>query len=381
MSNWGKAVGNLHGWADGDEFYVNYVGHPMEGSVSGFIWVQNDRAYRNVEFGKDRLYWKSRLRAAAYAWAYSEQFEIGPLSEASLGAIQAYHPQQGFVDHVITPSIGLGWMIAEDAVDTYLIKRIEAYTGNRYIRMLVRSGLNPSRAFASVLQGAVPWTRQTRAGILSYDPHEERLLAALGVAGITPLKQARPEVPDVPGVAPFEFNLTFQLERLSAGSTSLPCVGGGGTFAVRMSSSWQFVTEVGGCKMVGPDKNLSGDSLNYMAGVRKSLIGTRWVAHVQFLAGGNKLTEERLYPDKKKAVEADPENLQPAAHMMYTDHAETNGFAISGGGGVSYKLNSALMLRVAELSCRHSWTNPMWGRDFRDSVKLSSGLVLRIGTW
>ena len=25
------AVGNLHGWADGDPFLVNYVGHPMQG--------------------------------------------------------------------------------------------------------------------------------------------------------------------------------------------------------------------------------------------------------------------------------------------------------------------------------------------------------------
>src|ERR1700730_9884919 len=23
---------NLHGWADGDPFYVNYVGHPMQGA-------------------------------------------------------------------------------------------------------------------------------------------------------------------------------------------------------------------------------------------------------------------------------------------------------------------------------------------------------------
>src|SRR3954453_10749548 len=29
-----ESVANLHGWADGDPFYVNYVGHPMQGSVS-----------------------------------------------------------------------------------------------------------------------------------------------------------------------------------------------------------------------------------------------------------------------------------------------------------------------------------------------------------
>src|SRR5215471_16883254 len=100
---WGgyvKSVTNLHGWADGDPFYVNYVGHPMQGSVSGFIWIQNDLRYRNVEIGRNRQYWKSRLRAAAFAFVYSEASEIGPISEASIGATQAYFPQQGFVDHV-----------------------------------------------------------------------------------------------------------------------------------------------------------------------------------------------------------------------------------------------------------------------------------------
>jgi hypothetical protein len=32
-----NAVGNLHGWNDGDPFYVNYVGHPMKGAVSGLM--------------------------------------------------------------------------------------------------------------------------------------------------------------------------------------------------------------------------------------------------------------------------------------------------------------------------------------------------------
>ena len=79
------SLNNLHGWGDGDPFLVNWVGHPMQGAVAGFLFAQNDRKYRFVEFGKNRWYWKSRLRATAYSWAYSEQFEIGPLSEAALG--------------------------------------------------------------------------------------------------------------------------------------------------------------------------------------------------------------------------------------------------------------------------------------------------------
>jgi hypothetical protein len=74
FGGYADSLNGLHGWADGDPFYVNYVGHPMQGAVSGYLFAQNDRRYRTVEFGKDRRYWKSRLRAAAFAWAYSEQF-------------------------------------------------------------------------------------------------------------------------------------------------------------------------------------------------------------------------------------------------------------------------------------------------------------------
>ena len=51
------------------------------------------------------------------------------------------------------------------------------------------------------------------------------------------------------------------------------------------------------------------------------------------------------------------------------------------GGGLHYNLHPALTLRVAELSYRHSWTAPLWGRDYSNGLKWSSGLVLRMGTW
>ena len=60
-----RSVGNVHGWADGDPFYVNYVGHPMEGAVAGRIFQLNDPRFRRARFGRDRDYWKGKLRAAA----------------------------------------------------------------------------------------------------------------------------------------------------------------------------------------------------------------------------------------------------------------------------------------------------------------------------
>jgi hypothetical protein len=377
--NHANSVGNLHGWADGDEFYVNYIGHPMQGSVAGFLWVQNDRSFRHAEFGKNEVYWKSRLRAAAFAWAYSTQFEIGPFSEGSIGAIQASFPQQGFVDHVVTPTLGLGWMVVEDALDKYVIKRIEAGTTNRGIRLLTRATLNPSRTFASVLQGRTPWHRDTRPGISQYVPGRTTPAAAPGPSG-----ERRAEVPDTAGPPPFEFNVSFQPERLWGGGRELLCIGGGASAAFRVARAWQLVVDAGGCKLQGLETDLSGDSLTYMAGPRWVYGGPGpWAAHWQFLVGGNKITEERMWPEKRKLLEAVAlqNKSVPPSHAEYTDQVDANGLALTTGGGVDYKLNPALAIRVAQLSYRRSWAGTLWGRDYSHGLKLVSGLVLRIGTW
>ena len=165
----------MHGWADGDTFLVNYIGHPMEGAVTGFIWQHNDRAYRDVVFGKNARYWKSKLRSAAFSYVFSVQFEIGPVSEASLGHIQAVYPAQGFVDHVVTPAIGMGWTILEDSLDRYLIRTIEAHTPNPYLRALSR-GLNPARSFANMFEGRYPWERDDRPS--PFRPYPEGMALA-----------------------------------------------------------------------------------------------------------------------------------------------------------------------------------------------------------
>lgn len=373
--NYASAVTNLHGWADGDPFYVNYVGHPMQGAVAGFIWVGNDRKYRSATFGKNAVYWNSRLRAAAFAWAYSTQFEIGPLSEASIGHIQSLFPQQGFVDHVITPAVGLGWMITEDVMDRYVIQRIEGATTNRWIRMMVRGSLNPSRSFANVLQGNVPWHRETRPGISSYSATQAELTSENRPARV---------VRDVAGPAPFEFNTTFQTNRLWSGNNSVLCLGGGGTAAFRLAASWQLVAGLEGCKMVGPGQNLSGDSLTYMIGPRwVSRDMGSWNAYLHCLVGGNKITRERMFPEEKRVLEEAARRAvtPPPTHEDYTRDADSNGFIVSTGGGVAYKLNRALAIRVAQLSYQYTWAGPVFGRDYSNVLQFTSGLVLRMGTW
>ena len=159
------AVLNIHGWNDGDPFFVNYIDHPMEGSVAGFLEIAHDPRYRRLEIGKSSAYWKSRMRATAFSAAFSLEFEIGPLSEASIGNIQKINSKAGVVDWVITPVVGLGWMVGEDALDKYVVKRIETHTNNHFAKILVRGIFNPSRSFSNMMQGKVPWHRDTRPGV------------------------------------------------------------------------------------------------------------------------------------------------------------------------------------------------------------------------
>ncbi|HEY5174596.1 MAG TPA: hypothetical protein VII95_03410 [Terriglobales bacterium] len=373
-----NSVGNLHGWADGDPFLVNYVGHPMQGAVASFIWQQNDRAYRDVVFGENSRYWKAKLRSAAFSYLYSVQFEIGPLSEASIGHIQGQFPQQGFVDHVITPSLGLGWTLAEDSLDRYVITVLEEHNRNPYIRLLVRSGLNPSRSMANVMNGQLPWHRDNRPGV--FKPYPEAARAKTAFERDT----ARIPVDPPPGVAPFEFTMTPNFRTYVGSGAKGSCIGGGGSTAFRVSSEWQIVADVNGCKLLDLPTNLSGDSLTYMVGPRwtPSTAG-RWNAHAQFLVGGAKLTQERMYPEEKFALFGDktPKGYPYVTHPLYTKDWETNGFAVAAGTGVDYKINNALAFRVASLEYSHSWTQDLNGLNYQNGLQVTTGLVLRMGTW
>ncbi|MGE5646606.1 MAG: hypothetical protein ACM336_12525 [Acidobacteriota bacterium] len=361
-----NAVGNLHGWADGDPFYVNFLGHPIQGSVAGYIWVQNDTRYRDVEFGRDRRYWKGRLRAAGFALAYSEQFEIGLASEASLGQIQSFYPQQGFVDHVVTPAIGLGWMVGEDALDKYVIKRLEARTESTSLRILLRAGLNPTRSFANVLAGKAPWHRYTGPGILAYRRAEVR--------PTTPPKLVKDVVEPPEGVAPFEFGITSSFRQTGTGM----CPGGGASGAFRLAPAWQLVLEVNGCNLTGLDKNTSGDSLTFQVGPRWSpLASRRWSPYAQVLVGGRKITQETMLPDRRRELEDSP----PPVHADYVRDAESTGLSLGAGVGVDVTLNSALALQVAKLEYSRSWLGNVNGVSYSKDLHLTTGFVIRFGTW
>ena len=169
-------------WGDGDDFLVNYIGHPLEGSVSGNIFIQNDPRGRVAKFGKSADYWRSRFEAMAWAAVYSAYFEIGPvLSETALGSEggytyiphcgfypschkepgKSYKPptnNTGWVDFVVTPVIGTGWMILEDFIEAEIVDKLANGSPSLKFKVL-RGALAPSRTMSNFLAGRLPWYR------------------------------------------------------------------------------------------------------------------------------------------------------------------------------------------------------------------------------
>lgn len=386
--DWMASVSEIRGWDDGDPFITDYVAHSMEGAIFGFIQQNNDPKYRQVVWGSGREYWISRLRALSFSAIMSTQWKIGPASEGSLGNVQL-HESPGFIDFVNTPTLGICEMMSEDIADRYLITALENRTANRPLLILARSFLNPSRAFSNLMSFKEPWYRATRVGLFK-ENHilRKQLLEASRAGGAKPfefVKSSRQEVMGpFPLEAPIELMASSHYESFLGGGS---CVGGGGTGALRMNPSWQFVAEVTGCLVINMPKNESGDSELYSAGVRWAPRASRRISpFTQVLIGGRRITHEIDDPEKRQQLR-DAWNdgsgtlpHYPKRSDWSTEHQE-NGFAMAMGGGVDFVVNRALAWRIGNLEYTHSWLSNVDQIHPSDGLRFNSGLILRIGTW
>jgi len=163
-------------WEDSDAWWVNYIGHPIHGAAAGYIWLDHEPA-APPEISLSRSYWASRGRAGAWATVYSLQFEFGPLSEASIGNVGMRSETTGWVDHVVTPVGAFGLIVAEDALDRFLVKWAERHISNRVWRASLRLIFNPARAFSNTASGRLPWHRDGRP--LSWNPEHGTATASI----------------------------------------------------------------------------------------------------------------------------------------------------------------------------------------------------------
>ena len=159
-------------WKDDDPFGVDYIGHPMMGAVTNAMYEQNDPKQRALTYENTHRYWMGRLRATAYSAAYSAQWKVGPLSEASIGNsglgyyIRArdgvYTNETGMQDFFITPIGGLAWNVGEDAIDKYILTRVRRGTHNRVL-LLLSAFTTPGKSAANVARFRAPYYRDLDA--------------------------------------------------------------------------------------------------------------------------------------------------------------------------------------------------------------------------
>jgi hypothetical protein len=155
FDEWFKSAGSLCCWDDGDRRTTNYLWHPMLGSTSSFVFANNHRASQEAPIGATSRYWKAKGAQGIYSFIYSLNFELGPLSEASIGNVGLKPGEMTYCDFVVTPAIGLLMSIGEDAARLHIIDRVKRrhlYWGNTLAVLL-----NPTRSVANVMGGSAPW--------------------------------------------------------------------------------------------------------------------------------------------------------------------------------------------------------------------------------
>jgi hypothetical protein len=166
--DWAQSVKNLRGWRDGNRFFINYVAHPLQGGLTGRIFVINSDRAKSQVFSKSKKYWESRFKAMAWSTFWSTQFELGPISEANIGNVglvpRRQYSSMAYVDLVVTPVIGTGVLIGEDAIDKYILKNwLERKSKNKTKIKILRSVLTPTTSIGNLLRGKVPWKRDNRS--------------------------------------------------------------------------------------------------------------------------------------------------------------------------------------------------------------------------
>jgi hypothetical protein len=389
-----QSVAALRGWSDSDRFMAPYVGHPIEGSIFGFIERQNDPRYRLVQWGDGREYWVSLLRSMAYGAIWHTQWKIGPASEASIANVQL-HASPGFITLVDTPTLGFCTMLAEDAADRYLIMGLENRTSNRLIIVLARSFLNPGRTFANMMAFRYPWVRDTRLSLsgTDYQLRKQLLEDYRNGNGEKPFQFVKNEWMSsgvefnrtYPKEAPIELTAFPYYESFLGGGT---CIGGGGSGAARVSRTLQVITEVSGCQFMNmPHSNYSADSLFYGGGVRWTpTAANRFSPFAQFMFGGRKVTSEIIDPALREQLLKEWNDGNgtlphyPKRSDYSVEHAE-NGPSIAIGGGFDVVVTRPFAWRILNVEYTHSWMKDVGPIHPQEGFKISTQAVVRIGTW
>jgi hypothetical protein len=185
FKDWGDSIKALEWkWDDGGKFFTNYVAHPWQGSTYAFIFADNHKRSNEYLLGWNKEYWNAKHKQFLFSLASTIQFEIGPISEASLGNVGINRPgAMTIIDFIVTPVVGTyGWSVLEDGIDriAYSIEDEHKYWG-RIIRSLCLT-----RSFVNLFIGfRLPWYR-----------HRDKAVDRMRTrAEMESIKEAHPERP------------------------------------------------------------------------------------------------------------------------------------------------------------------------------------------
>ena len=150
-----RSVSTFCCWDDGDKISTNYIFHPAMGSATSFIFANNHRGSQETPFGASGRYVSAKGAQALYSFIYAVNFELGPLSESSIGNVGLKPGQQTWCDIILTPGLGVLLSAGEDALRRYIVDRVAVR--NRGWGYVLAVALNPTRSVANVMAGKWPW--------------------------------------------------------------------------------------------------------------------------------------------------------------------------------------------------------------------------------
>jgi len=389
LTHYFDSVRELRGWSDSDRFMAPYVAHPIQGSAFGYIERLNDPRYRNVQYGDGREYYMSLLHSMAWAAIWHTEWKIGPISEASIGNVML-HASPGFICLVDTATLGTVATFAQDVADRYLITGIENRTTNRLLIVLARGFLNPGRSVAEAMALHYPWRRENRLGLTGEDyVTRKELVAEFKAGGEKPFEYVKPPGPvfekEYPKEADIELTAFPVFETFRGGGA---CVGGGGSGATRINPNFQLVAEVNGCLITHmPAPNQSADSLFYGGGLRWTPLAAHKVSpFVQVMFGGEKVTYETDNTSLRTQLLAewnDGSGTLPhyPKRSDWSVEVANNGPRLGFGGGFDVVFARPFAWRLLNVEYSHTWIGDLAMIHPQDAFSITTGAVLRIGTW
>jgi hypothetical protein len=188
-----------------------------------------------------------------------------------------YTNNTGWVDFIITPTVGTLWLLGEDTLDRYVTDPLVEQHPKAFGYKALRAGLNPTRSLANMMGGRYPWYR-------AYDrPIQYEVAAAEKVD--TSSSEERVE----------HFDLNPYYTSLTVAANSTDCVscrkttatGAGAVIGIRVNRYVDLVADLGGLPDVSsvPSPNIGGSLMLGNFGVRSGFSG-RWFAAKVTLAPG-----------------------------------------------------------------------------------------------